>query len=215
MRQVNARTAKDKAVYTTEFGVYDAPIKADDWEDKSVLKVPSDEIESIVLQTLTLTREAKGPASEAAKDGQLKTAARAAWGAEPLQDGETVDQAKADALAQTLAALTVDSVLGREDKPEYGLTAPVLAFSVQRKGGGTIEYRLGKREKEKDYVLKASTRPEYFRLPGYTGDALVKAAGRDQLVTTLSAAAAGAGGTAQPAAVAGASDQAPAKQGSS
>ncbi len=180
-----------------------------------MLKVPSDEIESIVLQTLTLTREAKGPASEAAKDGQLKTAARAAWGAESLQDGETVDQAKADALAQTLAALTVDSVLGREDKPEYGLTAPVLAFSVQRKGGGTIEYRLGKREKEKDYVLKASTRPEYFRLPGYTGDALVKAAGRDQLVTSLSAAAAGAGGTAQPAAGApAASDQEPAKQGS-
>ncbi len=215
MRQVSARTAKDKAVYTTEFGIYDAPVKPEDWEDKSVLKVPSDEIGSIILQTLTLTREAKGPASEAAKDGQLKTAAQATWGAEHLQDGETVNQAKADALVQAVSALTVDSVLGREDKPEYGLEAPALAFSVQRKGGGTIEYRLGKREKEKDYVLKVSTRPEYFRLPDYTGEALVKAAGREQLVTTLSAGAGGAGGTAQPADAAGASDQAPAKEGSS
>ena len=76
-------------------------------------------------------------------------------------------------------------MLGTEAKPEYGLDKPALTLSVTRKGGEKLEYRLGPTGKEGYAVLKSSARPEYFRVPGYTADALIKAAGTG---------AAGAGG---------------------
>ena len=122
------------------------------------------------------------------------------WTGETLSEGETLNQANAEALVDKLAGLDIGGVLGVEAKPEYALDAPALVLSVQRKGGEPIEYRLGKRDKEKDYVLKTSLRPEYFRLPDYTGDALITAAKREQLVAAAKAAAA-EGGTAEGAAV--------------
>jgi hypothetical protein len=53
---------------------------------------------------------------------------------------------------------------------------------VTRKGGTKLTYQLGPTGKEGYAVVKSSARPEYFRLPSYTADALIKAAGRAQLV---------------------------------
>jgi len=183
IHRVHARTGGDEAVYTAEFGVYDVPVKPDDWEDKGLLKIPPDEIESIGLADLTLTRSPATPATQSAGNGAPHPPAEKRWTSTGLADGETVNQTNTDTLEQQLAGLSIASVLGTEGKPEYGLAEPALVVSVQRKGGKPVEYRIGKREKEKDYVLKASSRPEYFRLPAYTADVLVKAAGRDQLVS--------------------------------
>jgi len=188
MHQVSARTAKDKAVYDTDFGVYDVPVKAQDWEDKDILKLAPAQIASIDLGGITLSRVAEKPAAAAtARADQPETASPPAWTADGLQDGQTLNQSGADTLAQTLAALTIDSVIGRESKPDYGLDKPTLTLNLKRADGSSIEYLLGKRDKTADFVLKVSTRPEYFRLPGATGNALVKAAGREQLVANLSA----------------------------
>ena len=82
--------------------------------------------------------------------------------------------------------MRIGSVLGTDTKPEYGLEEPELAIGLQHKGGEEFEYRLGKHENGHDYVLKSSSRPEYFRLPNYTGDALLEAASREQLVEAMS-----------------------------
>ena len=47
LRQVHARSKTDKAVYTTNFATYEAPVKAADWEDKHVLELPRDKISAI------------------------------------------------------------------------------------------------------------------------------------------------------------------------
>jgi hypothetical protein len=96
--------------------------------------------------------------------------------------------------------LRVGAELGTEAIPEYGLDKPALTLGVTRKGGEQLEYRLGPTGKEGDAVLKSSARPEYFRVPGYTADALIKAAGRTQLVQAAPAPAAAAHAAAgQPA----------------
>ena len=200
MRQVHARTADDEAVYVTKFGLYDAPLKPEDWENKSVLQIPSDEIEQVSLAQLTLSRSPDTGSGAAPEAGDKQKVGRTNWTGETLSEGETLNQANAEALVDKLAGLDIGGVLGVEAKPEYALDAPALVLSVQRKGGEPIEYRLGKRDKEKDYVLKTSLRPEYFRLPDYTGDALITAAKREQLVAAAKAAAA-EGGTAEGAAV--------------
>ncbi len=182
MHRVNARTSGDDAVYTTEFGVYDIPVIPEDWEDKGVLKIPPGEIETIGLGGLTLQRLPAAPSSAAAGGKDTQKPATQTWSSEGLADGEAVNQANADALAQKLAGLTVGAVLGTGADPGYSLEQPALDIHIKRQGGQTIEYRIGKRDKADDYVLKASSRPEYFRLPGYTADALLSAAARDQLV---------------------------------
>jgi len=192
MRQVHARAQGDEVVYTTGFSIYEAPLKAADWEDKTLLQVPPDKIASIGVAGLTLVRHGTSDGSADAGTAAASAPGQATWSAADLQGDATLDPAGAAALAQQLATLTFGAVLGQEAQPDYGLQAPVLTFSVQRQGGESIEYRLGKRDRHDDYVLKVSARPEYFRLPGFTAQALIKAASRDELVSTATAAGASA-----------------------
>jgi len=193
MHHVNARAAGDDAVFAVEFAAYEAPDKAADWEDKSILQVPQDDIASMEVAGLTLHRAAALPADKAAAGVQGKPAAPAGWSIDGLGEGEVVNQAGAKDLAQTLAQLSIGAVLGTEAKPDYGLDTPALTLHLTRQGGGTIDYRLGPTGNEGYAVLKSSARPEYFRIPGYTADALIKAAGRAQLVQAASAPATAAG----------------------
>jgi hypothetical protein len=176
MHHVNARTGKDDVVYAVKFAAYEAPDKAADWEDKTILQVPQDDIASIEVAGVTLHPV---PAVSA---GTGKPSSPASWQIDGLGTGEVVNQAGAKGLAAQLAQLRVGAVLGTEAKPDYGLGKPALTLSVTRQGSGKIDYRLGPTGKEGYAVLKSSARPEYFRIPGYTADALVKAAGRAQLV---------------------------------
>ncbi len=182
VRRVHARSNEDDAVYAVDFGVHDASLKLDDWLDTTVLQMPVDDIEKIGLAGLTLSRQAGGTEDVPAQLGDGQKPIPSEWSIAELSEAETVNQANADELAEKLATLRIGSVLGAEVKPAYGLEDPELRVTLQRKGGAQLDYELGKRDKEKDYVLKVSNRAEYFRLPAYTGDALIKAAGREQLV---------------------------------
>jgi hypothetical protein len=193
MHHVHARTGKDDAVYAVDFAVYEAPDKAADWEDKAILQIPQDSLGTIEVAGLTLHRTPAAPADKPAKGGEGKPATPATWRIDGLGAGEVVNQAGAQDLAGKLASLRIGAVLGTEAKPDYGLDKPALTLSVTRTDGGKQEYQLGPTGKEGYAVLKSSARPEYFRLPSYTADALIKAAGRAQLVQAAPAPAPAAG----------------------
>ena len=215
VRRVHARADEDTAVYTVEFGLYDAPAEAEEWEDKAVLQITRDEIDRIEVAELVLRRTPGDAAGGTSAQDDGPKPAPANWSGQGLQQGETLNQAGAEALAEKLAELRIGSVLGREPQPEYGLDAPQLVLTVQRNGAEAIEYRLGRRDQEKDYVLKVSSRPEYFRLPGYSAEPLIEAAGRDTLVAASEPAAqdeAQQGGVDQPPAQ-GADERPPAAAG--
>jgi len=193
MHRVHARTGKDDAVYAVDFAVYEAPDKAADWEDKAILQFPQDSLGSIEVAGLTLHRLPvatvdKGK-DKAAANGEGKPATAPTWQLESAGQGEVVNPAGVQDLAGQLARLRIGAVLGTGAKPEYGLDKPALTLNVTRKGSEPLEYRLGPTNKEGYAVLKSSARPEYFRVPGYTADALIKAAGRTQLVQAAPAPA--------------------------
>jgi hypothetical protein len=231
LRQVHARSQDDKAVYTTNFATYEAPLKAADWEDKHVLVLPASKIAAMTVAGLTLQRvpdaitapaatpgKATSAATPAATPGKATSAATPAatpgkattgtpapatattappaapatpgthWSAAGLAAGQIVNQSGANTLADRLAGLQIGSVLGRDAKPGYGLDQPVLDVRLTQQGGNKIEYRIGKQGN--DFVLKASSRPEYFRLLPTTADGLIKAAHHDQLVQATPAPAA-------------------------
>ncbi len=195
MRHVHARTGKDDAVYAVEFAVYQAPDKAESWEDKSILQFPKDTLASIEVAGLTLHHTPAATADKTAGNAEKKVdkpAGKATWQSDGLKDGEVVNETGADDLAGKLAQLRIGSVLGTKVEPEYGLDKPALTLKLTRKDGKTLDYQLGPTGKDEYAVLKTSARPEYFRLPSYTTDGLIKAAGRAQLVQAAPAPAAAA-----------------------
>lgn len=127
-------------------------------------------------------------------------AAQPEWAATGLANGEALDTMAADKLAGLLADLRIDAVLGKDAKPGYGLDHPVLALSLVKAGGQKITYALGKDKDGKTYVLKASTRDEYFRLPDYTASPLLDAAKRDKLLAAPEASHAPAAKLGKPVA---------------
>jgi len=189
MHHVHARTARDDAVYAVDFAVYEVPDKAADWEDKAILQFPQDSLETIKVAGLTLHRTPAAAVDKetgkSAANGEASSAKSASWQVEAAGQGEVVNPAGAQDLAGKLARLRIGAVLGTEAKPEYGLDKPALVLSVTRKGGEQLEYRIGPTGKEGYAVLKSSARPEYFRVPGNSADALIKAAGRTQLVQAI------------------------------
>lgn len=170
MRQMHARRDGDEAVYAVEFAAYDAPVEPDSWWNRDILQFSKDEIESIRVADLELRRL---PAIDVGDDNANAPVWQ--WSLD-----QPLDQAAADDLADRLARVRFVSVLGREEKPEYGLDKPALAVSIGRRGGDTLEYLVGKRADGDGHVLKVSSRPEFFQLPSYTAEALIEAARRSR-----------------------------------
>lgn len=79
VREVHLRTSEDDAVDAAELGVHEAPPKAADWEDKTVLQIPQAEIEKIILSYLTLTRRPGNVDDDGSKTESVPEPAPASW----------------------------------------------------------------------------------------------------------------------------------------
>lgn len=192
-RQVLARVDGSDAIHAVALAVYEIPLKTDDWLDKAIVSLPNDDIAALELGALKLARgtpAAPLPDAAAVVKPASSTAAETWTASAGLADGETLSTDAAAALASALAGLRIDSVLGREAQPGYGLDRPALALTVVRKDGSRIDYRLGKQAVGEDYVLKVSTRPEYFRMPAWAVNPLLDAGKRDRLTGTAAVAGA-------------------------
>ncbi len=183
MRLMHARGDGSDAIFAVKMAAYDVPVKAADWEDKSVLTLPKSNIVSISLHGLGIVRGGTAAQPDEADD---KPALLPAWKADGLGEGMALKPEAVDKLADLLADLRFEMVLGREAKEEYALENPVLECSLTLKGGETLTYRLGKTEGKEDYTLKVSNRPEYFRLAAYKAKPLIEAAAVDGITESIS-----------------------------
>jgi hypothetical protein len=202
-RQINARAASSEAIFAGALGAHEFPVTIDAWIDRTVLRVPRDEIVAVDVAGLHLERvpdptptmeattkaSAENPTDGATTDAKAAgiegAAPRTQWQATGLATGESLNSAAADALAGKLAEISISALLGTEEKSEYGLNNPVLSLQVTRKGGAPVEYRLGKAPQGDEYTLKVSNRAEYLRLPAYSAEQLLKAARREPLVAPI------------------------------
>jgi hypothetical protein len=194
-RESHVREAGDKAVHLVQFNAYDAPAKANDWEDKTVLQVPKDEIVAIGANGLELERAPKTDPSESKTSENGKPTKAAPTWQVVSSTPATLKPDAADKLAKLLAELRIGSVLGKEDQGSYGLKTPKLTLSVTRKNGERLAYQLGKMPGKEDYVLKVSNRDEYFELPTYTAEPLLQAAKPDTLFSRTAMAKSGVSST--------------------
>lgn len=183
-RRRYVRATGETAVHEAELSPTDIPTKAEDWTDRALLNLDERDIQRIELPGITLEKAEGG------------------WHLADLKDGETLDQPKVADLARRLGNLTFVSVLGTEDKPEYGQDAPALEWRIGLASGDTPSYRLSRLKTEPDqetaakdgatetpkpkgpewYVLKVSDRPHYLKVASYTAEGLLGATREGLLV---------------------------------
>ena len=89
--------------------------------------------------------------------------------------------------ADLLGELRVEGIRDSGTQPDYGLDDPQMSLTVTRRDGRRIDVRLGKSALEQDWSLKASIRPEHFRLSGYSAHRLIDAARREVLLAPAKA----------------------------
>jgi len=159
-KRLFARNAQAQSVFEVGYSAYQASTKASDWTDKGLLTFPPDQITGLALNGLRLVKDKQGDQEER-------------WRIEG--EGTTVDQAKATKLVRAAANLSFVEVLGTEARPEYGLDAPELRLTLELKEGEPRELLIARLGEGKDFVLKATHQPWYFKVGDWTALALTDA----------------------------------------
>jgi hypothetical protein len=159
-RRLFVRAEGEQAVYEADLALFDASEKADDWTQKTALRIAQDDIKRVEIADILLTQE----------EGEWKLAG--------LAGNRNLDQDAVSDLIRTLANLSYSGVLGRENNPEYGQDAPVLIYQMTS-GEDILEYRLSKLAQSNDHVLKVSNSPFYFRVSEFTAEGLKEAKAAD------------------------------------
>jgi hypothetical protein len=180
-RMTYARSRDDTSVYEVQLAAYDAPTGSEDWQDEMAVEIPYPDIVTLEIPGMIkmIRNRRPGSSQDTGSDAPVEDKV---WDSPDLGPGEKIHQQSADALARKVSALRIIDVLGKDIRPGFGLDPPELTVSVETTSNDKVTYELGPIDGEKDYVFKASTRPEYFRLPDYLAKSLLKATHRDSLV---------------------------------
>jgi len=168
MRTVHVRLPGAREVQLAELGAWEVRPEPDDWIDRTVLHIPRDQIAAVTVGDVTLERAAQATGSTA---DAKPSAAQPAWRVAAAPKGASLDAAAAEALVQAVADL---DVMGIASAPEVS-SLEALHVRVRRTDGTTAEYSLSKPVPQgavAEWRLRASTRPETFRVAQYVVDAL-------------------------------------------
>ncbi|HEX5056206.1 MAG TPA: DUF4340 domain-containing protein [Gammaproteobacteria bacterium] len=150
-------------IFVGEINAYELFARPDEWIEREILQQDPAKIASIRLPGLSLQRDDQGLRISDLKANQ-----------------QTVTD-QAEALLGKIANLKIQEVLGTEAKPDFGQSQPTHSIGLTLKDGSTIEYTISQPKDKGYYVLKSSSRPEYFKVPTYTLDPIFDTK-REQLV---------------------------------
>ncbi len=162
-RKVHVRPADAEAVFSVAFNAWEASANADDWIDKEMLKLEPSEVARVELPGVVLQR----------KDNILQVT--------DLSGGEKTNEEAAASLIDKLAGLRIQSLLGREAKPEYGQDQSALELKLTRQDGEVLSYRFSKPQEGAYYVLKRSDLDDYFKIPEFSVQSILET-NREKLV---------------------------------
>lgn len=167
-RQIHARKAGSAGVVAVELSTFELEAGTEQWLDKNMMQIKEEDITTLAFADFVLEK----------RDN--------AWQLRNLQDGQTTDAKAAADLVAKVSGLTVQTVIGPQEAEPLFAKTPALHYTVTRKGGGIVEFRLVKGEGD-FYVLKQSEREVYCKVHNLQVENLLKA-GRDSLIAKSPAA---------------------------
>lgn len=176
-RQSHVRSGGQKSVYSAALGSYDLPATPEDWQDKKLLQFTVADVINMQFDDLILQRV---PEADTKKEAAL-------WVDTSHPSDSTVNQQVANEILTKLASLRFTKILGREDKPEYGLSEPLLTLNLIFKDGSR-SYSFSKMKDSENICLKVSDRDEYFQLASYIAKPILEKATKKTVITNAPAA---------------------------
>lgn len=181
VKQVHARPEGLESTLTVAFGTHQAPVKVEEWLDKSLLTTPEEELLGIEVAGLTITREEVVPPTDK-KDEKKGEPKEVRWNLQPLGADEKPNQQEIAKLGRMMGNLSYDGLIEKESDAKTAMDKPVLEWILNRKKGDKVVFKLAKLEKGGQFVVQSSSRGELFRIPSYVGDLLLKNVRKENLV---------------------------------
>lgn len=171
--KLHLRVDKAKEIFAVDLPEREVSTESGDWIDRGAVELESDDINCVELPQLKLTRKNQ-------KDFELSYGGKVA----------SIDAGAASEVLESVGGVNISDVLGTSNKPEYGLDAPVLTFTVEVKNGKKLVYKFGKLAGTNFLVLAKPEGQFYLkidswfveRLRNLSADALIK---KSALMTQL------------------------------
>ncbi|MBF0141160.1 MAG: DUF4340 domain-containing protein [Magnetococcales bacterium] len=182
VKQVHARPDGLESTLTVAFGTHQAPVKVEEWLDKSLLTIPEEDLAAIEVAGLTITREEVAPPADK-KDEKKNGPKEVRWNLQPLAADEKPNQQEIAKLARMMGNFSYEGLVENENEAKAALDKPALEWVLQKKKGDKIAYKLAKLEKGGPFVAQSAARGELFRIPSYVGDVLLKNIRKENLVS--------------------------------
>ncbi len=166
-RQIHARKAGSEGVLAVELSTFELETGADQWLDKNMFKQKEEDIDTISFAGFSLQKKDSG------------------WQLADLPEGQITDAKAAGDLVAKVSGLTVQTILRPQEVESLFAKDPALHYTITRKGGGAVDFRLVKAEGDY-YVLKQSERDLYCKVHSLLVESLLKVS-RDSLIATVQA----------------------------
>jgi hypothetical protein len=163
-RRLFVRADGEGSVYEAELGLFDAPDTGDDWSDRTLLHLNTQEIRKLTLPALTLEKTENG------------------WQLSDPAEGEEPDTQVIEERVRRLASIDFLGVFPAEATPSAIKDAPAIEIEATLTSGETINHRISKLEEGDDYLLEVSNRPQRFKLAAYAVEDLTNLERADFLV---------------------------------
>jgi len=156
------RPAGQAEIVTLNIGLYDLPVDADAWVAPDLLRMNRKTISSITFPGFTLEQSEKGFVLAG-------------------ENPERLDRNAVDSLVDSVLSPRISGVLGREEKPDFHLTPPLLTYTLKDEEGSEQTCRLGMLDSDKGYALSCSGQPLIGRLDKWSGQPIAEAS-REKLL---------------------------------
>lgn len=144
-KKIHARVDGQDEIQSIEFSAFEVSVNPEDWMQSDLIKIDPEQLTQIETSDIALSKTDKE------------------WQVEKLAEDQMTDADSVKSFLGNLEDLSYISVLGTEDKPDYGLAKPVLTVTI-KKDKESIQYAFGKLKDKDDFVLKTSNQPYYFKI---------------------------------------------------
>ena len=145
-RKVHARLDGDEHTYAIDFNAFDAPVEAGQWYDTEILKTAVEDIARIDLGVYALKA-----------DG-------GAFQVEGLRENERTDAEEVRKVVERVSEVGFTGILFENGKAIFDAGTRVLEYTIEMKEGPAVTHTVAAPEEGRDYILKSSAHPHYFKV---------------------------------------------------
>lgn len=172
LRQSHARLLDEVEVYVVKFSANDIDIQSNDWINKDIFTLNSQNIESVSFEKIVLSRSALDSKSS---DSEIETSSGASdvtWNADGLKNKKLSNNAAIDFIKK-IADMKINGIATKQDIEKIDNSSKPKKFVVSMKNSTKIIYELFKVKGEEDYLLITSQRKGTYRLPPLSSKDLI------------------------------------------